>query len=87
MSDLKLLEQLETQWGRTLSQTDVEVMKPFIQKLRERVIGNNNSLSGLEISWPEDFPPRESFLWNFIDAFIQSANIEATSNGFTIKFR
>ena len=84
--DLKLLEQLEMQWRRTLSKSDIEVMKPFIQQLRERVIGNNNTLSGLEISWPEDFPPSEDFLWDFLNVFNKILTIIPTSNGLTFKF-
>ena len=87
MRDLNLIDTLEEYWTRTLSNSEKELMVPFIEKLRKYVKEHSNSLSGLELSWPEDFPPRETILWDFIDQVITLTVIEPTSNGLLIKFQ
>ena len=88
MRDLNLIDTLEEYWTRKFSDSDKELLLvPFIEKLRQYVKEHGNSLSGLELSWPEDFPPRETILWDFIDQVITLTVIEPTSNGLLIKFQ
>ena len=86
MDDLRILQQFESEWERTLSESSKEQMRQFIQRLKERVIKNNNSLSGIEIIWPDDFPREDSFFLDFLEKVMGQTNIDSTSNGFSIKF-
>lgn len=87
--NLETLKVLETTWKTSLPAAESADMSSFAVLLRKLAKDNDDTFSGVKISWPETFQDdfsNEVLLWNILNTYYNYCKVFPTSNGFDIVF-